>query len=93
MFLPQRRVPVESLAAPLGLTDMQVRLFGRFHGLTEVRRDPGLSLTDLLLRAADGLTALPALRRRVRFVVYGRAFPVVTPIRSTRCTRCAARSG
>ncbi|MEV4695269.1 3-oxoacyl-[acyl-carrier-protein] synthase III C-terminal domain-containing protein [Micromonospora echinospora] len=79
VFLPQRRVPVESLAAPLGLTDMQVRLFRRFHGLTEVRRDPELSLTDLLLRAADGLTALHTLRRRVRFVVYGRAFPVVTP--------------
>ena len=79
VFLPHRRVPIESLAGPLGLTETQVRLFGRFHGLTEVRRDPDLSLHDLLLHAANGLTALRGQEHRVRFVLYGRAFPVVVP--------------
>ncbi|MFI9643186.1 3-oxoacyl-[acyl-carrier-protein] synthase III C-terminal domain-containing protein [Micromonospora sp. NPDC051925] len=79
VHLPQRRVPIESLAGPLGLTEMQVRLFRRFHGLDQVRRDPDLSLHDLLLHAATGLTALRGQEHRVRFVVYGRAFPVVVP--------------
>ncbi|WP_405089961.1 3-oxoacyl-ACP synthase [Micromonospora sp. NBC_01392] len=79
VFLPTRRVPIESLAAPLRLTEMQIRLFRRFHGLTEVRHDPDLSLTDLLRHAVDGLTALRDVAHRVRFVVYARAFPVVAP--------------
>ncbi|MEV4846061.1 3-oxoacyl-[acyl-carrier-protein] synthase III C-terminal domain-containing protein [Micromonospora matsumotoense] len=79
VHLPQRRVPIESLAGPLELTDMQVRLFRRFHGLDQVRRDPDLSLHDLLRHAATGLTALRGQEHRVRFVLYGRAFPVVTP--------------
>ncbi|WFE64813.1 3-oxoacyl-[acyl-carrier-protein] synthase III C-terminal domain-containing protein [Micromonospora sp. WMMD714] len=79
VHLPQRRVPIESLAGPLGLTEMQVRLFRRFHGLDQVRRDPDLSLHDLLLGAATGLTALRGQEHRVRFVLYGRAFPVVVP--------------
>ncbi|WFE36206.1 3-oxoacyl-[acyl-carrier-protein] synthase III C-terminal domain-containing protein [Micromonospora sp. WMMD975] len=79
VFLPSHRVPIETLAAPLRLTEMQIRLFRRFHGLTEVRRDPARSLPDLLLRAADGLTALRGAEHRVRFVLYGRAFPVVAP--------------
>ncbi|MFJ6194890.1 3-oxoacyl-[acyl-carrier-protein] synthase III C-terminal domain-containing protein [Micromonospora sp. NPDC092111] len=79
VYLPQRRVPIESLAGPLDLTEMQVRLFRRFHGLGEVRRDPDLSLHDLLLNAATGLTALRGQEHRIRFVLYGRAFPVVVP--------------
>ncbi|WP_089157731.1 3-oxoacyl-[acyl-carrier-protein] synthase III C-terminal domain-containing protein [Micromonospora sp. NBS 11-29] len=79
VFLPRRRVPIESLAGALRLSEMQVRLFRRFHGLTEVRRDPELSLTDLLRHAATGLTALRGREHRVRFVLYARAFPVVAP--------------
>ncbi|MFI5837370.1 3-oxoacyl-[acyl-carrier-protein] synthase III C-terminal domain-containing protein [Micromonospora sp. NPDC051300] len=79
VFLPSRRVPIEALAAPLRLTEMQIRLFRRFHGLTEVRRDPALSLPDLLRHAASGLTTLPGVAHRVRFVLHARAFPVVAP--------------
>ncbi|SCF00707.1 3-oxoacyl-[acyl-carrier-protein] synthase III C-terminal domain-containing protein [Micromonospora mirobrigensis] len=79
VYLPPRRVPIDSLGGPVELTDMQVRLFRRFHGLTEVRRDPDLSLPDLLLRATAGLTALHGQEHRVRFVLYARAFPVVVP--------------
>ncbi|MEV0001866.1 3-oxoacyl-[acyl-carrier-protein] synthase III C-terminal domain-containing protein [Micromonospora sp. NPDC050980] len=79
VFLPSHRVPIEALAAPLRLTEMQIRLFRRFHGLAEVRRAPSRSLPDLLLHAAAGLTALRGAENRVRFVLYGRAFPVVAP--------------
>ena len=79
VYLPPTRVPVESLAGPLGLTDMQVKLFRRFHGLREVRRDPDASLYDLLMKAAAGLDALRGQEHRVRYVLYARAMPVIGP--------------
>src|SRR5690348_5311547 len=79
VYLPPVRVPIESLAGPLGLTDMQVRLFRRFHGLKEVGRDPGASLYDLLMKAAAGLDALRGQEHRVRYVLYARTMPVIGP--------------
>src|SRR5438552_12530512 len=58
VYLPPVRTPIESLAGPLGLTDMQVKLFRRFHGLREVGRDPDASPQALLMKAAAGLDAL-----------------------------------
>jgi len=79
VYLPPDRMPVESLAGPLGLTEMQARLFRRFHGLKEVGRDPGASLADLLMKAAAGLDALRGQEHRVRYVLHARAMPVVVP--------------
>jgi 3-oxoacyl-[acyl-carrier-protein] synthase-3 len=79
VYLPKARVSVESLAGPLGLTEMQVKLFRRFHKLDEICLDPDLSLHDLLLKAATGLAELRGQEHRVRYVVYGRAMPVVVP--------------
>ncbi|WP_231648354.1 3-oxoacyl-[acyl-carrier-protein] synthase III C-terminal domain-containing protein [Saccharothrix sp. NRRL B-16348] len=79
VYTPAVRVPIESLAEPLGLTDMQVRLFRRFHGLGEISLDPERSLADLLRAAIDGIGALRGREHLVRYVVYGRAMPVVVP--------------
>jgi len=79
VYLPTARLSVESVAEQLELSEMQVKLFRRFHGLSDVRYDPELSLSDLLLRAAAGLTELAGQRHRVRYVLWGRAFPVVVP--------------
>ena len=79
VYLPPARIPIESLAGSLGLTDMQVKLFRRFHGLREVGRDPDGSLYDLLMKAAAGLDALRGREHRVRYVLYARAMPVVAP--------------
>jgi 3-oxoacyl-[acyl-carrier-protein] synthase III len=79
VYLPPDRVPIEQLAGSLGLTEMQVKLFRRFHGLREVGRDPDLSLSDLLLKAAAGLDALRGQEHRVRYVLHARAMPVVAP--------------
>lgn len=79
VYLPPVRMPVESLAESLRLTDMQVKLFRRFHGLNEITRDDGASLTDLLLKAAEGLAELRGNARRVRYVLYARTMPVVAP--------------
>ena len=79
VHLPATRVPIEDLAGPLELSEMQVKLFRRFHGLRDVRRDPGGSVADLLGGAIAGLTELRGREHRVRYVVHGRAFPVVVP--------------
>jgi 3-oxoacyl-[acyl-carrier-protein] synthase III len=79
VYLPPVRIPIESLAGPLGLTDMQVKLFRRFHGLREVGRDPDVSLSGMLMKAAVGLDALRGQEHRVRYVLYARAMPVVGP--------------
>ena len=79
VYLPPVRTPIESLAGPLGLTDMQVKLFRRFHGLREVGRDPDASPQALLMKAAAGLDALRGQEHRVRYVLYARAMPVVGP--------------
>jgi 3-oxoacyl-[acyl-carrier-protein] synthase-3 len=78
-YLPPGRVPIEDLADRLGLTDIQVRVFKRFHGLSEIRCDPDGSLVDLLLAAATRLTALAGREHLVRYVVYARAIPVGAP--------------
>jgi len=79
VYMPPLRIPIESLAGPLGLTDTQVKLFRRFHGLREVSRDPEASLYDLLMKAAAGLDALRGQEHRVRYVLYARTMPVVAP--------------
>jgi 3-oxoacyl-[acyl-carrier-protein] synthase-3 len=79
VYLPPARIPIESLAGSFGLTDMQVKLFRRFHGLREVGRDPDVSLYGLLMKAAAGLDALRGQEHRVRYVLYARTMPVVVP--------------
>ena len=78
-YVPDRRVPIETLGPDLGLTPMQVKVFRRYHGLSEVSRDPERSLLDLLASAAARLAGLPGQRRRVRYVLHARSMPVAAP--------------
>ncbi|HEY0451697.1 3-oxoacyl-[acyl-carrier-protein] synthase III C-terminal domain-containing protein [Actinophytocola sp.] len=79
-YLPRRRVTVEELGAELGLTPTQVRVLRRFNGLAEVRRQrPGETLLDLLEGAARALPTLRGREHLVRYVLYARGVPVVTP--------------
>src|SRR6185437_14198413 len=79
VYLPPTRIPIESLASSFGLTDMQVRLFRRFHGLSQVSRDPDPSPAELLMKAARGLDALTDQASRIRYVIYARTMPVADP--------------
>ncbi len=79
VYLPPSPVPIENLTKSLGLTEMEVRVFKRFHGLRQVGRDPDPSLSHLLMKAAAGLTALRGQEHRVRYVLHARAMPVVAP--------------
>lgn len=78
-YVPEQRVSVEDVAGRLGLTAMQTRLFRRFLGLAEIRLDPDGSLFDLLSAALARLAELRGRERLVRYVLYGRAMPVVEP--------------
>jgi 3-oxoacyl-[acyl-carrier-protein] synthase-3 len=78
-YVPEQRVSVEDVAARLGLTAMQTRLFRRFLGLAEIRLDPDGSLLDLLSAAVSRLAELRGREQLVRYVLYGRAMPVVEP--------------
>ena len=78
-YVPERRFPIEDFAGPLELTDRQMQLFRRFHGLSEVSREPGGSLTELLAAAVARLGDLRGQEHRVRYVLYARSVPVGVP--------------
>jgi 3-oxoacyl-[acyl-carrier-protein] synthase-3 len=78
-YLPDQAVPIEDLAARLGLRPIQVKLFRRFLGLSHIRLDPDGTLLDLLLAGAAGLDALRGREDQVRYVLYARTVPVVVP--------------
>ncbi|SEQ97866.1 3-oxoacyl-[acyl-carrier-protein] synthase III C-terminal domain-containing protein [Actinokineospora terrae] len=77
--LPPDRVSLEELAPRFGLTERQVRLFRRFHGLDQVCLDTGGTLLDLLVAATDGLETLRGNEHRVKYVLYARGMPVAVP--------------
>ena len=78
-YLPETRVPITELAAPLGLRDRDMQLFQRFYGLNQVCRDPQGTLTDLLLGATGKLAELAGNEHRVRYVLYARGSGAVVP--------------
>lgn len=77
--LPPQRVPIEDLVERLALERSQIRVFRRYHELSEIRLDPRGTLLDLLLAAVTNLDALSGREQQVRYVLYARSFPVVTP--------------
>ncbi|GAA4873085.1 3-oxoacyl-[acyl-carrier-protein] synthase III C-terminal domain-containing protein [Kitasatospora terrestris] len=79
VHLPPVARPIEELGEELGLSDRQVKLFRRFHGLDQVRLDPDGDLTDLLEGAATALTALRGREHRVRYVLHARSMPIAAP--------------
>lgn len=79
VHLPPQRHTLEELGARLDLTDRQIRLMRRFHGLDQVRLDPDADLQDLLSAAVAQLTHLRGREHLVRYVLYARSMPVAAP--------------
>ncbi|MEI5527097.1 3-oxoacyl-[acyl-carrier-protein] synthase III C-terminal domain-containing protein [Streptomyces brasiliscabiei] len=77
--LPSERIPIEELGGELGISAVEMKVYRRYYGLAEVRREPGGTLTDLLLAAAGRLDGLRGAEERVRYVVQARTMPVVVP--------------
>lgn len=78
-FLPPTRVPIGDLAGRLDLTERQVKMFRRYYGLDTVCMYPEGTLTDLMLAAADKLTALRGREAQVRYVVQARTMEGAAP--------------
>jgi 3-oxoacyl-[acyl-carrier-protein] synthase-3 len=78
-FLPADRIRLESIQDELRISESQRRLFRRFYGFAEIRRDTGGTPADLLLSAAHQLTELRGQEERVRYVIQARTMPVVAP--------------
>jgi len=78
-YLPGTQVPIEDLGPKLGLTEMQVKVFRRYHKLGLVRRDPDSSLLDLLRGALSRLDGWRGREQHVRYVLYARTIPVIVP--------------
>ncbi|WP_026423522.1 ketoacyl-ACP synthase III family protein [Actinokineospora inagensis] len=78
-YLPPDRVPLEDLAERFAMTDRQIRLFRRFHGLDRICLDSAGTLLDLLVAATDRLETLRGNEHRVKYVLYARGMPVAVP--------------
>jgi 3-oxoacyl-[acyl-carrier-protein] synthase III len=78
-YLPGAQVPIEQLGPKLGLTEMQLKVFRRYHKLGLVRRDPESSLADLLRGALQGLEGWQGREDKVRYILYARSMPIVVP--------------
>ncbi|MFJ4826136.1 3-oxoacyl-ACP synthase III family protein [Streptomyces bacillaris] len=77
--LPDRRVAIETLAGPLGLSRAKMSLFRKVHGLHTLHHDPGATLFDLLLPAARQVVESLKEPHRIRFLVYVHAIHEVAP--------------
>ncbi|MFF5483669.1 MULTISPECIES: 3-oxoacyl-[acyl-carrier-protein] synthase III C-terminal domain-containing protein [unclassified Streptomyces] len=77
-------IPIARFQRELGLTDVQLRRYQRFYGLSEVCRAPEATETELLLRAAAKLVELRGQEQRVKYVLQARtmASPLPYPMTS-----------
>lgn len=77
-YLPDT-IPIARFQKELQLTDVQLRRYQRFYGLSEVCRDPQATETELLLRAAVKLAELRGQEQRVKYVLQARTMPSPLP--------------
>lgn len=76
---PPASVTIEQVGERVGLTERQLALLRRFHGLDRVRLDPAGTLEDLLRGALRALTPLARVAHRIRYVLYATSLPVQVP--------------
>lgn len=72
-------VSLDDLREPLGLSDLQVRRFGRLYGLDRICKSDEESEVDLLLAAAGKLDGLAGQEDRVRYVVRAKGLRTTAP--------------
>lgn len=78
-YLPPHSVPIDTLQRQLGLSDAQVKVFRRFYKLSHVLREPGGTLSDLMLAAVAKLDGLRGREPQVRYVIQARTLQAVSP--------------
>jgi 3-oxoacyl-[acyl-carrier-protein] synthase-3 len=78
-FVPERSVPIDELAEPLGLNRHQLRLFRRVHGLDRIRLDPDMSLVDLLVEPAAEVVREVADPDSIAYLIFAHTVEFVAP--------------
>ena len=78
-YLPPERTPVVSRLAELGFSDAQSKLYQRYYGFSQVRREPGGTIGDLMLAAASKLEQLRGREHQVRYVVQAPTIQLAAP--------------
>ena len=80
-WLPDDRIRVEALQEHLSLTNAQVKVLTRVHGLRELRTSPDATVLDALREAgARALRAAgPGAAQRIRYVLHAHTMQDVAP--------------
>ncbi|PDP86494.1 3-oxoacyl-ACP synthase [Glycomyces fuscus] len=78
-YLPPETVSIDDIGERIGQTPRQLRLYKRFHGLSEVRYSPERSLAGLLVSAVSGMEALAGREHQVRYLIHARTLQNVSP--------------
>ncbi|MBS2532713.1 ketoacyl-ACP synthase III family protein [Catenulispora sp. NF23] len=92
-YAPQESADVLDVAADLGLSRSQGRLFHRVHGLDRLRQDPDQHLFDLLCAPARTVVERVADHEDIRYLIYAHTIQQVTPAGLDPATRIAELLG
>lgn len=78
-YVPARRLTIEELAEPLGLSRVKISLFRKVHGLHALRENPSDSVYDLALRAARRVVERVPDPSRIQYLLYAHAINEIAP--------------
>lgn len=79
VFLPQRAICVEEIAAEFELTGPQARMLRRVHGFGQLRADPSLGLIELVAAAGRRLLGSVSDRSAIRYLIFAHTVGTITP--------------
>jgi 3-oxoacyl-[acyl-carrier-protein] synthase-3 len=79
VFMPQRTVCVEEIAAEFGLTRPQARMLRRVHGFGQLRSDRSLGLIELVAAAGRRLLDSVGDRSSIKYLIFAHTVGTVTP--------------
>jgi 3-oxoacyl-[acyl-carrier-protein] synthase-3 len=79
VFLPQRAIEVEEVAAEFELTAPQTRMLRRVHGFGQLRADPSQDLIELVAAAGRRLLESVSDRTTIRYLIFAHTVGTITP--------------
>ncbi|GAB7046500.1 3-oxoacyl-[acyl-carrier-protein] synthase III C-terminal domain-containing protein [Catenuloplanes indicus] len=92
-YVPERSVPVEEVAAELGMSRYAGRMFRKFHGLDRLRQDPQSTVLDLVVPPAADLLRQTPDPSAIRYLLFAHTIPDVAPSTLNVAEEVAARLG
>src|SRR5580698_357215 len=92
-FAPPASASAEAVAGSLGLNRYQARMFRRFHGMEQLRLDPGQDLFGLLLGAGQAAVRWLPDPAVVKYLIYAHTVIEVAPAHLDAAAVLARRLG